>query len=56
MLSSDVEINGKKMVVIENSTDLNEKLGTYMTEILKKTINERSIAKIALSGEKLLSL
>ncbi|VDK81047.1 unnamed protein product [Litomosoides sigmodontis] len=50
MLDSDAEINGRKIVVTEDATDLDEKLGLYLTEILKKAITERDAAKIALSG------
>lgn len=51
MLGSDVKTSGGKVVATENVTDLDEKLGLYVKEILKKAITERSAAKIALSGE-----
>lgn len=51
MLASDAETNGRKMVVIGDVTDVDEKLGLYMMEILKKAIAERDAAKIALSGK-----
>ncbi|EFO28122.1 6-phosphogluconolactonase [Loa loa] len=50
MLESDVETSGEKIMVIENASDVNGKLGSYMKEILKKAVNERGVAKIALSG------
>ncbi|CAG9533659.1 unnamed protein product [Cercopithifilaria johnstoni] len=51
MLGSDVETNRGKIVLFENVTDLDDKLGLYMMEILEKAIVERGAAKIAVSGE-----
>ncbi|VIO89106.1 Uncharacterized protein BM_BM14017 [Brugia malayi] len=50
MQASDFEISGGKMVLVENFTDLNGKLGFYMGKILREAITARNIAKIALSG------
>uniref|UniRef100_A0A158Q8E6 6-phosphogluconolactonase n=1 Tax=Elaeophora elaphi TaxID=1147741 RepID=A0A158Q8E6_9BILA len=50
MSDGDIETSGGRMVVVESVTDFDEKLGLYMTEILKKAILERDTAKIALSG------
>ncbi|KAK6112799.1 6-phosphogluconolactonase [Brugia pahangi] len=50
MQASDFEISGGKMVLVENFTDLNGKLGFYMRKILREAITARNVAKIALSG------
>uniref|UniRef100_A0A1I8F107 6-phosphogluconolactonase n=1 Tax=Wuchereria bancrofti TaxID=6293 RepID=A0A1I8F107_WUCBA len=49
MQESDFEISGEKMVLVENFTDLNGKLGLYMGKILREAITGRNVAKIALS-------
>uniref|UniRef100_A0A8R1XRH1 6-phosphogluconolactonase n=1 Tax=Onchocerca volvulus TaxID=6282 RepID=A0A8R1XRH1_ONCVO len=53
MLDSDINerlSNRGKVIVVGNFTDLNDKLGLYMREILKKAIAERNCANIAVSG------
>ncbi|KAL3990546.1 6-phosphogluconolactonase [Acanthocheilonema viteae] len=50
MLDDDVEISCRKIMLMENVTDLDEKLGLYVAGILKKAIIDRNAAKIALSG------
>ncbi|VDO30429.1 unnamed protein product [Onchocerca flexuosa] len=53
MLGSDVNerlSSRGKVMLVENFTDLNDKLGLYLREILEKAIAERNCAKIAVSG------